>query len=132
MSSSCTTRAECSSFVRGTSTRQSATAMTAMSRLTGLTTASARFASFSTIERKETQKMKNNRLSKHHILPISRGGRDKDVVFLPCKVHDAYHRLFSNLTLEEAHTFLDVLMTPGVRWYGNTIMDLQCKIRGKP
>jgi len=71
----------------------------------------------------------NNRLTKHHILPISRDRSSNEIVLLPYVIHTAYHRVFSNLTLREAHIFLDVLMRPNRRWHINDIVNLQIKLK---
>ena len=46
--------------------------------------------------------------TQHHIIPVSRRGRDdkKNVVMIPRKFHDLYHRIFENLTPVEIIFFL--------------------------
>jgi hypothetical protein len=51
--------------------------------------------------------MSKKRTSKHHVLPRSRGGGYKDnIVIIPRVDHDAYHKLFGNMTPEEIILYL--------------------------
>ena len=52
--------------------------------------------------------MKNNKITRHHIRPRSRGGKyDKDnIVRVSHLEHDRYHQLFSNKTPEEILLYL--------------------------
>lgn len=53
----------------------------------------------------------------HHIRPSSRGGKRRgNIVRLPVDVHDAWHRFFGNLTVEEAHALIDIVMRSGASW----------------
>ena len=46
---------------------------------------------------------KRNRDSRHHVIPRSRGGKfnDDNIVIVPRADHEAYHKLFGNMTPEE-------------------------------
>lgn len=62
-------------------------------------------------------RIKREGLNVHHIRPTSRGGGSRDnIVVLPVEFHANYHKLFANLTLEEAIRFLRVVMQPGYEW----------------
>ncbi len=54
--------------------------------------------------------MKNqNKLTKHHIIPRSRGGDSsiKNIAKIPHKEHDLYHQLFANKTPDEIVAYLN-------------------------
>jgi len=55
-------------------------------------------------------------LTKHHSLPSSRNGTDESIVWLPDKFHQEFHYLFGNLTPDEIHKFLDIVLVPGTVW----------------
>ena len=58
-------------------------------------------------KRKKNRKQKKH-LSRHHILPSSRGGdwSKENIVHLNIKEHQNYHTLFSNLTPDEIIIYL--------------------------
>lgn len=45
----------------------------------------------------------------HHWIPKSRGGTQAQTVQIPMTFHEAYHKLFMDLTPEEAEEFLMTL-----------------------
>ena len=60
---------------------------------------------------------KSRRQNRHHILAQSRipDGEDKDadnIVMLDADFHAMWHTMFSNLTVEEVHDFIDLIMQP--------------------
>lgn len=70
-------------------------------------------------------------MSKHHIKPRGRGGRNRhNIVHLPEGFHRAYHILFQSLTLEEAHVFLDIIMRPGYEWSNQDLSDVRKHLSG--
>jgi len=50
-----------------------------------------------------------NKITHHHIIPSSRGGEytSHNICRVIHKLHDLYHRLFSNLTPEEIVEYLN-------------------------
>ena len=64
--------------------------------------------------------------NKHHIRPRSRGGKDENnIVSLPANFHQAWHLMFDNLTVQEAHRLIDIVMTPGKEFAGHDIEKLR-------
>ena len=65
-------------------------------------------------------------LTRHHSLPSSRCpfNTDKTIVYLPSKFHQAFHYLFGNLTIEETHEFLDIVLVAGKVWTQRQLSDL--------
>jgi len=63
-------------------------------------------------------------LTKHHSLPSSRGGTDASIVWLPDRFHQSFHYLFGNLTIEETHEFLDIVLVPGTVWTQKKLSNL--------
>lgn len=63
-------------------------------------------------------------LTRHHSLPQSRGGHDDSIVMLPDKFHQSFHYLFGNLTIEETHEFLDIVLVPGLSWTNKELQHL--------
>lgn len=62
----------------------------------------------------------------HHIVPQSRGGVwDNNITDLYAFFHANWHRLFRNLTVPEAHVFIDVLHGSPVRWNDSTMYKLR-------
>jgi len=56
---------------------------------------------------KKKKRNKHKHLTRHHILPRSRGGEEvENVVIVNAKKHDIYHRLFDNMTPEEIIEYL--------------------------
>jgi len=52
--------------------------------------------------------------TQHHILPRSRGGADAgNIVVIPKRWHQQWHALFGNMTVDEIHKFIDIIMQPG-------------------
>lgn len=47
------------------------------------------------------QKKRLRKLSKHHLIPVCRGGKNEPVIYLKQQKHDAWHILFRVLTLDE-------------------------------
>lgn len=64
----------------------------------------------------------------HHILPKSRGGKNKDnTVIIPKKLHKKWHALFKEMTPEEAKQFIDELMVHGKHWNNTKLIQLYRK-----
>jgi len=53
-------------------------------------------------------KPNNKHLTKHHRVPRSKGGdnSERNLSFVPCNKHEAYHMLFANLPPEEVARIL--------------------------
>ena len=68
-------------------------------------------------------------LTKHHIQPKSRGGKNGEVIFLPERFHEAWHYVFGNLTNEEAVIFIAVLFDGKREVTLSTINKLRKNIR---
>ena len=53
--------------------------------------------------------MKKSKISKHHIIPISRGGKnlEDNLVDVKVKDHQNYHALFDNKTPQEIVNYLN-------------------------
>jgi len=68
-------------------------------------------------KKKPKKKKKVRHQTKHHILPSSRGGDSEDnIVLLPRDWHAIWHHLFGNMTMEEVHHFIDIVMQPNQLW----------------
>lgn len=76
------------------------------------------------MKRRGTKKKKKSRhQTKHHICPRSVGGTDEDnIVMLPKAWHAMWHQLFINLTIEEVHHFIDIVMEPNKIWTHNQLL----------
>ena len=72
---------------------------------------------------------KRETLTRHHSVPSSRGGTDETIVLLPAKFHAAFHYLFQNLTPDEIHLFLEIILEPGTRWTRKDIHELMEEIK---
>lgn len=72
--------------------------------------------------------MKHN--NRHHLRPRSRGGRNRNnLVQLPIYFHNSWHYLFGNLTVAEAHAFIDEVMVAGKKWTKQEIETLRNKFK---
>jgi hypothetical protein len=68
--------------------------------------------------------------NRHHIFCKSRGGHDQDnVVRLPAAWHLAWHVCFDNLTVEEAHKLIDLVMVAGKEFTGQDIENMRQKLK---
>lgn len=68
--------------------------------------------------------------NKHHILPRSRGGKDENnIVSLPANFHQAWHLMFDNLTVQEAHQLIDMVMQPNCEFSGQDIENLRQQLK---
>lgn len=66
----------------------------------------------------------------HHIKPTSRGGVDKNnCVGIPKSIHEAWHTIFENMTNDEAHQFIDMLMIPNKIWTRKEIHELRQSLK---
>jgi len=66
--------------------------------------------------RKKKRKVKKGQ-NKHHITPQSRGGGgNNNIVILPQSWHAMWHQLFVNLTIDEVHEYIDLVMQPDRTW----------------
>lgn len=81
------------------------------------------------MSRERRFRIKREGLNVHHIRPTSRGGGSRDnLVVLPIEFHANYHKLFANMTLEEAIRFLRVVMQPGYEWNYKSLDQLRRRI----
>lgn len=72
--------------------------------------------------------MKGN--NKHHLRPRSRGGKDENnIVSLPANFHQAWHLMFDNLTSQEAHRLIDLVMVANTEHSGQDIENLRQKLK---
>ncbi len=80
---------------------------------------------------KNTNRSKR-KVSRHHIRPrsrIKRGDKNKDnLVTLDAEFHSNWHRMFENMTVAEAHRFIDLVMVPGKRWDNSSLYRLRKEI----
>lgn len=71
-------------------------------------------------------------LNRHHILCRSRGGQDDDnIVYLPVSFHACWHQIFGNMTVAEAHHFIDIIMRPNTVWTKGELHSLQNYLQNK-
>lgn len=72
---------------------------------------------------------KGQKLTKHHVLPTSRGGEDDgNIVKWDRSFHSLYHQMFENMTLEEIRLFLRIVSQPGTSWSRQRISMLKKRI----
>ena len=72
--------------------------------------------------------MKGN--NRHHLQPRSRGGKDaNNIVHLPVNFHQAWHVCFDNLTVQEAHRLIDLVMVAGKEFTGQDIENMRQKLK---
>lgn len=70
-------------------------------------------------------------MSAHHIRPSSRGGGGRNnLVLLPTEFHATWHKLFVNMTVAEAHAFIDIVMVPNVEWTYKELERMRRRIMG--
>ena len=68
-------------------------------------------------KRKNRKVVRKSGLNRHHVLPSSRGGGFTDnIVLLPASWHAMWHQLFSNMTVDEVHDYIDAVMQPNRKW----------------
>lgn len=80
---------------------------------------------------KRKLRSRDRSMDAHHIIPRSRGGGNWDnMVLLPIDFHSNWHRLFINMTVEEIHQFIDLLMVPDRAWTYKDIDRLRRQIMG--
>lgn len=67
------------------------------------------------------------KLDIHHVRPTSRGGTDdaENLCVWHRAFHQDWHHLFTNMTLKEIHTFIDMLHTPGEVWNKQRIREVR-------
>ena len=77
-----------------------------------------------------SKERKKKELSVHHVQPRSRGGTNapENLVLWDEVYHDAYHRMFKNLTLAEAMEMLIITSKGGV-WDAKSLEDLRLSLR---
>lgn len=81
------------------------------------------------MSRQRRFRIKREGLNVHHIRPTSRQGGSRDnLVVLPVEFHANYHKLFANLTLEEAIRFLRIVMQPGYEWNYKSLDQLRRRL----
>lgn len=69
------------------------------------------------------------RYDRHHILPKSRsGGGRRNIVVLPSRWHAMWHAMFVNMTVDEAHDFIDQVMVPDAEWTYKALSQLRERI----
>lgn len=79
------------------------------------------------------KRVRDTRPSNHHIHAESRGGnRRGNLVVIPTQFHRDWHAIFGTLTVEEAHTFIDILMRPGRKWTYEDIDQLRRFVSHEP
>ena len=85
------------------------------------------------MSRKERKfRIKREGLDVHHIKPTSRSGGSRDnLVVLPIEWHRNWHKLFANMTVDEVHRFINVVMQPGYEWSYKDIDKLRRAIMGE-
>jgi len=68
---------------------------------------------------KRGEKLRANASTKHHILPSSRGGTDNsdNIAIVPNKIHNDYHKYFSNRTPDEIICYLVNEFWNGQWWW---------------
>ena len=78
----------------------------------------------------------NYKLTKHHIKPRSRGGGNGDnIVLIPLRIHEAWHTIFGNLTLQEVYQFIEIVFESKGRkrrkrsWTAEELYKLQLKLQ---
>jgi hypothetical protein len=78
-----------------------------------------------------TKERKKRELSVHHVQPRSRGGGNNadNLVLWDEVFHDAYHRMFKNLTLPEAMEMLIIVSKGGESWDAARLEDLRSYLR---
>jgi hypothetical protein len=77
------------------------------------------------------------RTTRHHIVPQSRivDGRDKDlnnIVTLDDSFHKAWHKIFENLTVDEAIAMIRIVMISGKHWTHTDLSKLRNRMRRNP
>jgi hypothetical protein len=83
------------------------------------------------MSRQRRFRIKREGLNVHHIRASSRGGGSRDnLVVLPIEWHANWHKLFVNMTLEEVHRFINVVMQPGYEWNYKSLDQLRRQIMG--
>lgn len=76
--------------------------------------------------KKETERVtplgQDPKPSYHHLLSVSRGGQKRgNLVKLPRGFHSLWHQVFANLTVSEAHQFINLVMVAGTQWTYETL-----------
>lgn len=67
----------------------------------------------------------------HHIIPSSRGGGVRhNLVILPVEFHANWHKLFVNMTVDEVHAFIDIIMVPNCEWTYKQLDNIRRQIMG--
>jgi hypothetical protein len=79
------------------------------------------------------------KMTKHHILPRSRGGNGNgekcNIIRIPQRLHESWHVLFGNMTIEETMEFIEIVFQGrGLRkikksWTGNDLYELQLNLQ---
>jgi hypothetical protein len=91
---------------------------------------------------KEERRKNGRRMTKHHILPQSRGGNGKhngkkNTKKIPERFHTAWHTLFGNMTVSETIRFIRIVMedkgleNPKGRWTQKELYALQIELQRK-
>lgn len=73
--------------------------------------------------------MAKRRLTKHHTIPVSRGGGEDHVVLLDDRFHQDFHKVFGNLMPEECVEFVKRISIPGTFWNSKRLRDLRNQIQ---
>ena len=76
------------------------------------------------------RKKRGTPLRRHHIRPRCRipDWQDKDtgnIVLIPEEFHAYWHQVFGNLTPDEAHEFINIIMRPGTSWTWGDIKNVR-------
>ena len=80
----------------------------------------------------------SNKLTKHHIIPKSRGGGNgENVKYLPENFHISFHKIFGNMLIDEVIEFIEIVFLDKRKrrkkktWRINELYALQLKIQQK-
>lgn len=87
-------------------------------------------------ENGNSKKKNGNKMTKHHLVPRSRGGGEieKNIIKIPDRYHAALHILIGNLNPEEALIFFEkVFLGKGRKrsWKADEIYQLQLKLQAE-
>jgi hypothetical protein len=73
--------------------------------------------------------MASDKQDRHHIRPRSREGSSRNnIVVLPAAWHAMWHAMFVNMTVAEAHDFIDQVMVPDTEWTYKALSQLRERI----
>lgn len=83
----------------------------------------------------DNRNVNGRRMTKHHIIPRSRGGGERKTVKLPERYHVAWHTFFGNLTPKESILYMRIIFSRNGkkhgRWTSEELYALQLSIQRK-